>query len=42
MPLLQARLDDLLKSVPVIKRFRQNLFVFVTNRAIPSTNNGSE
>jgi transposase len=49
---LQARLDDLLKSVPVtkagqkllrvIKRFRQNLFVFVTNRAIPPTNNGSE
>ena len=49
---LQSRLDDLLKIVPVttvgqkllrtIKRFRQNLFVFVTNRAIPATNNGSE
>ena len=49
---LQARLDDLLKIVPatkagqkllrVIKRFRQSLFVFVTNRAIPATNNGSE
>lgn len=49
---LQARLDDLLKIVPIttaglklqriIKRFRQNLFVFVTNRAIPATNNGSE
>ena len=49
---LQARLDDLLKIVPptkaglklqrIVKRFRQNLFVFVTNRAIPPTNNGSE
>ena len=49
---LQARLDDLLKIMPattagqkllrIIKRFRQNLFVFVTNRAIPATNNGSE
>lgn len=49
---LQARLDDLLKRKPsteaglklqrLIKRFRQNLFVFVTNRAIPATNNGSE
>jgi transposase len=49
---LQARLDDLLKIGPatkagrkllrVIKRFRQNLFVFVTNRAILATNNGSE
>ncbi|MFD0387880.1 transposase [Tistrella bauzanensis] len=49
---LQSRLDDLLKIVPatkagqkllrIIKRFRQNLFVFVTNRAIPATNNGSE
>jgi transposase len=49
---LQARLDDLLKLTPateaglklqrLIKRFRQNLFVFVTNRAIPPTNNGSE
>ena len=25
-----------------IKKYRQNLFVFVTNRAIPPTNNGSE
>jgi len=49
---LQARLDELLKIVPdtkagqklqrIIKRFRQNLFVFVTNRDIPPTNNGSE
>ena len=49
---LQTKLDELLKIVPatkagekllrVIKRFRQNLFVFVTNRAIPATNNGSE
>ena len=26
----------------IIKRFRQNLFVFVSNRDIPPTNNGSE
>lgn len=49
---LQTGLDALLKIVPVteaglklqriIKRFRQNLFVFVTNRHIPPTNNGSE
>jgi transposase len=49
---LQAALDRLLKIVPatkpghklqrIIKRFRQNLFVFVTNRHIPPTNNGSE
>src|SRR3954470_14765464 len=49
---LQIRLDELLKIVPdtkagqklqrIIKRFRQNLFVFVTNRDIPPTNNGSE
>jgi transposase len=49
---LQAALDRLLKIVPaskaglklqrIIKRFRQNLFVFVTNRHIPQTNNGSE
>ncbi len=26
----------------MIKRFRQNLFVFVTHREIPPTNNGSE
>jgi transposase len=49
---LQTKLDELLKIVPdtkagqklqrIIKRFRQNLFVFVTNRNIPPTNNGSE
>ena len=49
---LQTKLDQLLKIVPdtkaghklqrIIKRFRQNLFVFVTNRDIPPTNNGSE
>ena len=49
---LQAGLDGLLKIVPatkagrklrrIIKRFRQNLFVFVTDRAVPPTNNGSE
>ena len=49
---LQTRLDALLTIVPdtkagqklqrIIKRFRQNLFVFVTNRAVPPTNNGSE
>ncbi|MDX1425470.1 MAG: IS66 family transposase [Kiloniellales bacterium] len=49
---LQTRLDQLLKIVPatkpghklqrIIKRFRRNLFVFVTNRDIPPTNNGSE
>jgi len=49
---LQAELDRLLQVVPTtraglkfqrtIKRFRQNLFVFVTNRHIPATNNGSE
>jgi transposase len=49
---LQRTLDALLKIVPatkpghklqrIIKRFRQNLFVFVTNRHIPPTNNGSE
>jgi transposase len=49
---LQTRLDDLLKIAPItkagqkllriVKRFRQNLFIFVTNRAIPATNNGSE
>src|SRR3954462_5108727 len=26
----------------IVKRFRQNLLVFVTNRAVPPTNNGSE
>jgi transposase len=49
---LETRLDGLLRLTPahkqgeklraVIKKYRQNLFVFVTNRAIPPTNNGSE
>lgn len=26
----------------IVKRFRQNLFVFITNRDMPPTNNGSE
>jgi transposase len=49
---LQTRLDELLKIVPatqagrklqrIIKRVRQNLFVFITNREGPPTNNGSE
>ena len=49
---LQAGLDALLGIVPateagrklrrIVKRFRQNLLVFVTNRAVPPTNNGSE
>jgi len=49
---LQAKLGELLDIVPattagqklqsILKRFRQNLFVFVTNRDIPPTNNGSE
>jgi transposase len=49
---LQTRIDALLTIVPttkagrklqrILKRFRQNLFVFITNRAIPPTNNGSE
>jgi transposase len=49
---LQTRLDALLKIAPatkagqqlqrIIKKFRRNLFVFVTHRDIPSTNNGSE
>jgi transposase len=49
---LEQRLDRLLKIMPaasegeklkrVIKRYRQNLFVFVTNRHLPATNNGSE
>ena len=49
---LQKRLDTLLAITPsimagrklqrILKRFRQNLFVFVTNRAVPPTNNGSE
>jgi len=49
---LYARLDELMRLVPaheagvklqrVIKRTWQYLFVFVTNRDIPATNNGSE
>jgi transposase len=49
---LEAKLDRLLQIAPanrqgrkllrMIKKFRQNLFVFVTNRALPPTNNGSE
>ncbi len=49
---LEATLDRLLRIGPVsgqglkllriIKRFRQHLFVFVTHRDIPPTNNGSE
>jgi len=49
---LQSKLDELLKISPqtdagqklqrIIKKFRQNLFVFVTNRHIPPTNNTSE
>jgi transposase len=49
---LEAKLDRLLRIKPVgeqgckllriIKKYRQNLFVFVTNRELPPTNNGSE
>ena len=49
---LEARLDELMARPPthaagvklqrVIKKIRRHLFVFVTNRAIPATNNGSE
>jgi transposase len=49
---LEAKLDRLLRIAPanrqgqkllrIIKKVRQNLFVFVTNRALPPTNNGSE
>jgi transposase len=49
---LEAKLGRLLQIEPanregqkllrIIKRYRQNLFVFVTNRAVPPTNNGSE
>ena len=49
---LHARLDELMRLAPaheagvklqrMIKRTRQYLFVFVTNRDIPATNNGSE
>jgi transposase len=49
---LEADLDELLALTPshaagvklqgVIEKFRRHLFVFMTNRAIPPTNNGSE
>jgi hypothetical protein len=49
---LNAQLDELMRLAPLveagvklqgmIKRTRQYLFVFVTNRDIPATNNGSE
>jgi transposase len=49
---LETRLDGLLRAAPtrrqgekfraIIKKYRQNLFVFITRRAIPPTNNGSE
>ena len=49
---LQTKLGALLAAAPataagwklqrLLKRFHQNLFVFVTNRAVPPTNNGSE
>ena len=49
---LDNRLDELLRIAPkgnegeklqrMIKKWRQHLFVFVTNRNLPATNNGSE
>src|ERR1019366_1833714 len=49
---LDADLDTLMRLEPmhpagvifqgVIKKIRRHMFVFVTNRAIPATNNGSE
>jgi transposase len=49
---LQARLGGLLAATPattagrklqrLLKRFHQNLFVFLANRAVPPTNNGAE
>jgi transposase len=49
---LEAKLDRLFqiesanrqgrKLLRTIKKYRQNLFVFLTNRAVPPTNNGSE
>ncbi len=49
---LQTRIDALLTIVPttkagrklqrILKRFRQNLLVFISNRAVPPTNHGSE
>jgi len=49
---LDNKLDELLRIAPhgnegekllrMIKKWRQHLFVFVTNRNLPATNNGSE
>lgn len=49
---LERKLDALLRIAPgnrpgeklqqIIKKVRQHLFVFVTNRDVPATNNGSE
>jgi transposase len=49
---LETRLDHLMRRTPtqaagvklqrVVKKIRRHLFVFMTNRAIPPTNNGSE
>jgi transposase len=49
---LKAELDEILRIKPkcetakklqlMVKKYRQHFFVFVTNRAIPPTNNGSE
>ena len=49
---LDKHLDDLMRRAPtheagvkfqrVIKKIRRHLFVFMTNRALPPTNNGSE
>jgi transposase len=49
---LDAKLNALLKIAPhgkegeklqrMVKKFRRHFFVFVTNRALPPTNNGSE
>jgi transposase len=49
---LESRLDDLMRRAPAhaagvklqraIKKIRRHLFVFVTHRYIPATNNGSE
>jgi hypothetical protein len=49
---LEALLDELMARTPthaagvklqrIVKKIRRHLFVFVTNRDIPTTNNGSE
>jgi len=49
---LESSLDNIMRHTPthtasvklqrVIKKIRRHMFVFVTNRAIPPTNNGSE